>query len=58
MLRNLNDLNLQRAIHSNVDKMTYFSDATFWKTNKYFVRDDLGKFEYRRVCENGLLDKY
>ena len=27
MLRNLNDLNEQQIIHSNVDKMTYFSNA-------------------------------
>ena len=58
MLRNLNDLNVQRTICLNDDKMTYFSDATFWNKNKYFVCDDLGKFEYRRVCENGLLDEY
>ena len=29
MFRNLNDLNVQRKIHLNVDTMTYFSYATF-----------------------------
>ena len=29
MLRNLNYLNVQRTIHLNVDKMTYFSFTSF-----------------------------
>ena len=31
MLRNLNDLHVQRAIHLKVDKMSYFSRCYLWK---------------------------
>ena len=46
MLRNLNDLNVQRTIHLNVDKMIYCSYATFWNKNKYFACDNHRKFIY------------
>ena len=58
MFRNLNDLNGQRTIHLNVDKMTYFSYDTFWNNNKWFACDTLGKFEYLRLCKTGVLVKY
>ena len=54
MLSNLNDLNVQRTIRLNVEKMTYLSYATFLSKNKYFAGDDLGKIEYLRHYKNGL----
>ena len=56
MLRNLNDVQVQRPIHYKVDKMSYFSYATFWNKKKYFANDYFRKREYLELCKNGLLD--
>ena len=58
MLRNLNNLHVQRTIHLKVDEMTYFSFATFGNKKKYFANDDFRNGEYLRLCKNGLLDEY
>ena len=58
MLRNLNDFYVQRTVHLKVDKMTYFSFATFWNKKKYFANGDFRNGEYLRLCKNGLLDEY